>query len=182
MPLFGRRKSKYEQAAELLTEGEVEQAITMLEDLLEVKPEHTNARVTLAVALLERQDEATMENPDTKRAFMLLDEAAEMAPTDPVSYFNRGVCLRKLGKPEAALDSFQAALDIDEQLPLAVLHMAEINYELEQWDEAIELARRALVMDPGFEASMEWVRDALRQAGRLDAGKNVIEKEASPDG
>lgn len=182
MPLFGRRKSEYEQAAELVTKGEIDKAIPILERVIAKRSTHTNARVALAVALLERQDEATREAQDTQRAFRLLDEAAELAPDDPVPPFNRGVCLRKLDEPEAALESFSTALEIHEQLPLALLHMAEINYELERWGEAIGLTRKALVMDPGFEASMGWVRDALQQAGKLDAGKNVIEKEASPDG
>lgn len=181
MPLFGRRKSEYDQAAELITKGEIDKAIPILERVIAKGPTHTNARVALAVALLEKQDKATRETEDTQKAFRLLDEAAELAPDDPVPLFNRGVCLRKLDEPEAALESFSAALDVHEQLPLALLHMAEINYELERWDQAIDLARKALVMDPGFEASMDWVRDALRKAGKLDEGKNIIEKDASPD-
>jgi tetratricopeptide (TPR) repeat protein len=65
---------------------------------------------------------------------------------------------------EEALVSFQAALDIEKRLPLAILHMAEINYELGRWEESIELARLALIRDPGLEGSMEWVRDAVSKA------------------
>jgi len=54
--------------------------------------------------------------------------------------------------------------------------MAEINYELENWDEAIKLARLALVRDPGLERSMGWVRVAMRKAGFLHNDGNVNEK------
>ena len=43
--------------------------------------------------------------------------------------------------------------------------------------KAIELARLALVRDPGLEASMGWVRVAMRKAGMLDEEGNVIDKQ-----
>ena len=46
--------------------------------------------------------------------------------------------------------------------------MAEINYELAHWEEAVELARMALVRDPGLEEALSWVPDAMRKAGLLE--------------
>jgi tetratricopeptide (TPR) repeat protein len=97
-----------------------------------------------------------------------LDLAAEKAPQDPVPHFNKGVCLRHLGQREEALKSFRAVLEREERNALAVLHMAEINYEMERWDEALELARVALVRDPTLEPNLGWVRVAMRKAGRLE--------------
>ena len=77
---------------------------------------------------------------------------------------------------DRALRSFEITLEIEGRLAPAILHMAEINYELENWERAIELARLTLVRDPGMEGSMGWVRVAMRKAGLLDEEGNVIDK------
>ncbi len=181
MPLFRRKDKEYERAAELLIQGEPEKAIQILREILKTRPDHSNAMVTLAVALLEIQKEPALTNPETEEAFALLDRAAEIAPKDPIPPFNRGVCYRKLGMHEEALASFEKALEIQERLPLALLHIAEIHYELENFDEAIEYARLALIRDPGLSEAMPWVRDALEKAGKLEPKGTDIQKTPSRD-
>ncbi len=178
MPLFKRsRDTEYEQAARLLADGDVQLAIDRLRKIISERPDHTNARVSLAVALIQVQDEPDVSNPLTVEALEQLDTAASMAPKDPVPYFNKGVLLRDLKQFDQALASFELALEREERLAPAILHMAEINYELENWDRAIELARLALIRDPGMEGSMGWVRVAMRKAGLLDDDGNVIDKQ-----
>ena len=182
MPLLKRAKdSKYRDAAKLLANGNAKEAITKLRSIISEKPDNVNARVCLAVALIQSQEKPDINSPLTKEAMEQLDLAAEKAPKDPVPYFNKGVLLRNLGLKEEALSAFEKALEIEERLPLAVLHMAEINYELENWDKAVELARLALVRDPGLEPNMGWVRVAMRKAGMLDDDGNVISKAENED-
>jgi tetratricopeptide (TPR) repeat protein len=177
MPLFGKSKDKeYEQAAGRLADGHVQEAIDLLREILSKRPDNRNARVTLAVALMQAQDKPDRNSPLTTEAIEQLDAAAILNPDDPIPYFNKGVLLRNVGMLEEALRSFEVALSIEDRMALAILHMAEINYELERWDKAIELARVALVRDPGLEESMGWVRVAMRKAGKLDDEGNVIAK------
>lgn len=177
VPVFGRSKDiEYEKAARLLANGSTQEAIERLREIVSKKPNHTNARVSLAVALMQAQDEPAIDSPLTIEALEQLDTAASLAPDDPVPYFNKGVLLRDLREFDKALRSFEIALEIEERLAPAILHMAEINYELENWEKAIELARLALIRDPGMEGSMGWVRVAMRKAGLLDDEGNVIDK------
>jgi tetratricopeptide (TPR) repeat protein len=177
VPLFGRSRDKeYEKAAKVLADGQTQEAIDLLREILSKRPDNKNARISLAVALMQAQDKPDKDDPLTKEALQQLDTAAKMNPKDPVPYFNKGVLLRNIGLREDALRSFEIALDIDKRLALAIAHMAEINYELERWDKAIELARLALVRDPGLEGSMGWVRVAMRKAGMLDDEGNPIVK------
>ncbi len=165
MPALGRKKdSEYQQAAMLLTSGKTEEAIAILRDIVSKNPAHTNAMVSLAVALMETEGAAKKDSPSAKEALDLLDKAATIAPKDPVPLFNKGVCLRILGMLEESLTAFETALKREKKLPLAILHMAEINYELERWDKALELARLALIRDPGLRNSMDWVPDAVKKA------------------
>ena len=177
VPIFGRSKdTEYLQAARLLANGDTLAAIDEFRKIISKKPDHTNARVSLAVALMQAQDEPDVDSPLTIEALEQLDTAASLAIDDPVPHFNKGVLLRDLKLFDRALRSFEVTLDIEERLPTAILHMAEINYELENWEEAIKLARLALVRDPGLEGSMGWVRVAMRKAGLLDSDGNFIEK------
>ena len=177
MSLFRRSKDlDYRNAARLLNEGRVDEAITALRIIIETTPEHLNAYVTLAVALMEVQEEPTKDSSQTVEAFALLDTAAALDPENPIPHFNMGVVLRKLGMLEESLVSFQKALDVEKRQPLAIANMAEVNYELERWEEAIRLAKLALIRDPGLESAMGWVRVAMRKAGMLDHDGNVIHR------
>lgn len=169
MPFLRRSKdSDYRKAAKLLADNRPKEAVEILRKVLKKDPENNNARVTLAVGLMQVQEEPSPEDPLTKEAMKHFDIAAQQAPEDPVPHFNKGVSLRHLGKHEEAMKSFEAVLGREERNALAVLHLAEINYELENWDKAIELARLALVRDPTLEPNLGWVRVALRRAGKLE--------------
>ena len=177
MPLFGRRKDKdYTAAARLLASGNTEAAIEALEKIIDLSPDHLIAHVTLAIALMEAQETPDRDSPRTIEAFAHLDTAAVLNPEDPVPVFNMGVTLRNLGMLEESLVSFEKAIEIEERQPLAILHMAEVNYELERWEEAIRLAKLALIRDPGLESTMGWIRVAMRKAGMLDDDGNVIHR------
>ena len=89
MPLFGRTKDlDYRNAARLLNEGRVEEAITALRIIIEKKPEYINAYITLAVALMEVQETPTRDSPQTVDALALLDTAAALDPKNPIPHFN----------------------------------------------------------------------------------------------
>jgi tetratricopeptide (TPR) repeat protein len=176
VPFKSSKDSEYRDAARLLAKEETQPAIDKLREIIAKEPNHINARVTLAVALMHLQDKPDIKSPLTIEAMEQLDKAAALAPNDPVPHFNKGVLLRDLKQLDKALLSFETCLDIEDRLAPAILHMAEINYELENWEKAIELARLALIRDPGMEGSMGWVRVAMRKAGLLDNDGNVIDK------
>ncbi len=182
MPLLGRSKDKdYRNAARLLADGHTIEAVEELRRIVALNPAHSNARVSLAVGLMQMQEEPDIKSDLTKEALEHLDIATQNAPDDPIPYFNRGVTLRHLGQREEALKSFEAVLEREDRNALAVLHMAEINFELERWDEALEFARVALVRDPSLEPNLGWVRVALRKAGKLEDPTAVPKDEQQED-
>jgi tetratricopeptide (TPR) repeat protein len=185
MPIFGRKKDKeYQEAVRLLAEDRPREATEKLSTFLEKHPNDINGMVTLAVALIHGQEEPDKDGPETQEAFALLDRAAELKPKDVVPVFNKAVCFRDLGMLEEALDQFDKALEIEDRLTLAVLHKAEINYELERWQEAVELARLALIRDPGIEEALTWVPEAMEKAGMLDQDGKVVNapwEDTTPD-
>ncbi len=174
MPIFQQNADKrYKQAARKLAEGQIEEAIEQLDSLLEDEPNHHNALVTLAISLLEVQENLDKCDQRTVRAFELLDMAAELNPEDPVPIFNKAVCLRKLGLLDDALATFEEVLSLEERHTLSILHMAEINYELQRWEKAVDLARLALIRDPGIEDALFWVKDAMIKGGIIEDDLNL---------
>ncbi|MHA2199442.1 MAG: tetratricopeptide repeat protein, partial [Candidatus Thorarchaeota archaeon] len=76
MPLFRSSKDKkYTAAARLLADGDAAGAIEALERIIELDPEHLNAHVTLAIALMEVQENPTTDSIQTIEALAHLDTA-----------------------------------------------------------------------------------------------------------
>ncbi|MFW9966986.1 MAG: CDC27 family protein [Candidatus Thorarchaeota archaeon] len=186
MPIFGRKKDKeYQEAARLLAEDKPKEAAEKLRILYKNHLKDINVMVSLAVALIQGQEEPDKDSLATQEALSLLDRAAELEPKDVVPVFNKAVCLRNLGMLEDALTQFDRALEIEDRLTLAILHKAEINYELKRWQEAVELARLALIRDPGIEGALSWVPEAMEKGGMIDQDGKVVNApwdEAAPDG
>lgn len=177
MPLFSRKKdTEYEAAARLLTEGEIDLAISRLREIVERNPNHANALTTLGVALIQSLEGQNHDSSVIEEAMAFLSRAAELNPKDPVPLFNKAVCLRDLGRLEEALAVFDLTMEQEERFALAILHKAEIHYELKNYEEAIELARLAIIRDPAVANTMTWVKDAMEKAGLLDEDGNPIDR------
>jgi tetratricopeptide (TPR) repeat protein len=176
MHIFRKADDKeYKDAAQLITEEKFAEAIKLLRKILKEKPKHTNAKTSLAIALMEIQQQPEHDSPETAEALELLDAAIAADKKNPVPFYNKGVLYRKLGMLEEALKAFRTAIEIEKRQPIALLQIAEINYELERWNDAIEYARLALVRDPGLESALTWVRDAMIKAGLLEDDINSAE-------
>ena len=169
MPIFSRKQDKeYREIARILAGGRTREAIDRLRSFVEENPRHTNALTALGVALIQIQEKPEITSSETEEALEILEMAASINPKDSVPLFNKALIFRELGMLEAALETFEAVLEIEKRMALALLHMAEINYELERWEESIELAKLALIRDPTMAASISWVKDAMRNAGMLN--------------
>ena len=180
MPIFGRKRNReYEDAVRLLADGQVDDAIRQLRIIVDENPTFTNALTSLGVAMIQSLGENKEDGRTISEAMEFLDRAAAANPRDPIPVFNKAVCLREIGRPNDAIAAFDYVLELEERFSLAVLHKAEINYELENYEEAVDLARLAAIRDPSTTATMSWVKDAMEKAGLLDEDGNPIDK---PDG
>jgi tetratricopeptide (TPR) repeat protein len=177
MPLFGRKnKKEYEQAVRLLAEGQLEAAIEDLKRIIDKYPDYTDALTSLGVAMIQSLGENKEDGRVIQEAFDYLDRAMASNPEDPVPVFNKAVCLRDLGRLDDAFVTFDRVLELEDRFALAVLHQAEIRYEQERYEEAVDLARLAAIRDPGTTQAMDWVKDAMEKAGLLDEDGNPIDQ------
>ncbi|RDE13040.1 MAG: hypothetical protein C4K48_09215 [Candidatus Thorarchaeota archaeon] len=85
MPLSRHPRDQiYYAAARMMTEGRNREAIEALRLLIEKNSNHVNGHVTLAVALMQRQENLDKNNPGTIEALALIDTVTSLNPNDPI--------------------------------------------------------------------------------------------------
>lgn len=134
------------QAAYLLTHGSSREAIPLLEECLEYRPDDIDVLTNLAGAyiLAERHPHAVP----------LMERAAELAPDNPAVWSNLGAAyLGKLVTANAerqarALEAYARAVEIDPSYPNVHYNMGLIHIDRREWEQAFQAFTRALESNP----------------------------------
>jgi Tfp pilus assembly protein PilF len=129
--------------------GEVDDAEQHLLTALEIRPHFQQARLNLSALYVQvGKYDAAIEQAD-----LLLDD-----PTFPVPWkalTNRGWAEYKLGDVQAAHESFQAALEYNENHWRSFLALGILDAEAGRRIEALEQFERVLELEPGSLAEAE---------------------------
>jgi tetratricopeptide (TPR) repeat protein len=148
-------------ARKLAAAGENEAAVQQLDRFVDRWPERRpTARVEIAGHLIESgSNEAALE---------LLDVALVEAPSSGMAFFYRGIALRNARRLQEADRDFQFAIEFEPGLrPEAMLARALGFFEMGREDEAVDLLRGVLEIDPTGDSAMR-ARLLLRQRELLD--------------
>lgn len=101
-----------------------------------------------------------------ERTLAVCDEALASNPADEASLNKRISLLRRLGRPDAALDSIDALLRIRRDEPKILARRAHVLSDLERRDEALATAERALTRCPDELVALNARGMALERLGR----------------
>ena len=94
--------------------------------------------------MMRRHDEAVAE----------CRRAIELDPNDPDGYLSLGWALDYAGQSQEAIEHFHRAMQLDPHYPDQYLHMlAHAHFQLGQYDEAVTLLKRRIVLDPNTDMS-----------------------------
>lgn len=121
------------RAAGRFREGEVLEAIAILDDVLERSPEHLEALLAKAVALGEVATQAAGDDRDdlVTRALELLERAAAVAPDDdPSPLVHRASLLAAVGRDDEALEALDELLAFEDLSPELVAEAEALRDEL----------------------------------------------------
>jgi len=75
--------------------------------------------------------------------------SADLQPDVVDVFYNLGLSYLKLNKNDQAKKEFEKALELDSNYILAITTLAQLAYEDEEWEQALEYYKRALKINPG---------------------------------
>lgn len=169
-------KSKLWEARKLANEGEYEEAIDILTNIIADDIESAEIYELRGYIYdeLEKYKQAVEDynraidlNPEFHRAYhnrgttrLNLDEyqqaiedytqAINLDPESAESYYGRGNTYRKLEEYERAVEDYTQAIDLDPEYAKAYHNRGVTYQDLGEWEQAIDDHDRAINLDPGM--------------------------------
>jgi tetratricopeptide (TPR) repeat protein len=140
--------------------GELQQAQTVYELILEAQPDNFNALNLLGVIA------GQTKHPE--RALQLIDQAIGIDPNQAAAHNNRGLALKELRQPDAAVASFDRAIAIKPDYAEAHYNRGVVLAELGQPGAALASLDRAIALRAGYALAYARRGDLLSQTRQLD--------------
>ena len=130
-------------AEALRKRGRYEKAVESYRSVLAIDPDFAMAHAGMGDALfrLERYEEAI---PSLERSL----ELHSVPPTATARLVLLGNASRALDRPEAAMEYFERAVELDPRNGDAIDHLAMMRFTAKRYDEALALYRRMLEVRP----------------------------------
>ena len=129
-------------------------------------------KLKIAKEIMERTDDPNK----VALALPLLKSVVRESPNSRVFQIVLGTCSLKAGDPAAALEAFQAVVQLDPQDPQAYGLLAQTLVRLERWDEAVQHFELALKLDDRNADVHFKYAELLQQLGRTDDAVRHFEK------
>jgi len=130
-------------AAELARRGQIQEAISVYEQILEAAPYHLEALDFLATRAYQRGD--------SNLSLELLGRAFRANPNRPATYLNLAIVHKTRAEYELALDAIEHALTLKDFYPMAQLHKGSILEALGRQQEAVRAYHKAWAQASGFQ-------------------------------
>lgn len=145
--------------------GEYDDATTLLEALLETRPENLEAQVLLGIAYRRSLRYA--------EALQVYGRVLQAYPENHRVHYNRALALRHSGDLSGAIEAYEQAVALAPQFTPALSNLAEVYAELGRTDDALESIRRALAIDPDDPAALDNLGYVYLRAGDYEAARKA---------
>ena len=173
----------------LREQGDLEEAILLLQRAIRESPDREEAYYNLAQAYLGRgeEDKASV----LLRQFKLLQDnhqdildhktAIMLNPNDAQAYFNLGAVYSRIGRNEAARHAYSAALTINPRYVEARNNLGNVYFRRRQLARAIEHYRTVLRYDSTYVRTYNNMGNALLLTGQTDRAVRAFERAIAID-
>ncbi len=138
----GTADADHRRAAGLLSRYDYDDAVRLLAGVVEGDPDRTDARIDLAIATMNRQEET-----DEADALAMLDAIHAESPDDPRAAYLSSVLHLRAGNDEIAAARLGRLLDVDDADPFTWYHYG-LAQERRDPAAAVTAYRRATELDP----------------------------------
>jgi len=140
-----------EEAKSLRSQEKYEEALKILEDLYENKPDSGEIKDILIDTLFHYggylNDYYTLEYEKAKQLF---ERITIISPKNYRAHYNLGIAYFNLGQMENAKKSFEIALKIRPDYKYCLYNLGLLYEDMEQYEEALNLYEKALEIDSNF--------------------------------
>lgn len=162
-----RQQQYYEKAKTLYEQGNMEKARVEVKNVLQINPEHADARYLMA--LLEERDQ------NWQAVFPNLMKAIEINPSHIKARIKLGTLMIAMGAPAQGEEQAKEVVKLDPKNPSGPLLYAGIYLKQGKTDEAMAKVEEALKLDPanedaiGLKATILAPTDVDKAIATLDA-------------
>lgn len=130
------------QASHLLTVGQADEAKGVIQQILQLEPNNSNAHALLAIiALVQNEKDQALE---------LASKAVALDQESAAGYLALSYTQQAHFEIEAALESLQKALTFDAQNALIWARLAELQMSMGYLERALDAAKLAVSLNPGL--------------------------------
>ena len=153
--------------------GELSKAADAFRKVLELEPESAAAHHNLGVTYYQLQD--------LRSAVDEFEKALELDPDDPDTHYQLGAAFLTLalsgGDPAAPADpelldqataEFEAALELRQSMPEALIGLGNVRLQEGEYDQAIEMLQHAIESVPNSREAHYALAGALAQSGDVE--------------
>jgi len=162
---------RLKQAQQLHIEGQLKDAETLYQEILQENPDQSDVLHALAVLYAQ-----TGKYDD---ALVALDKAITLEPHIVALYNSKGNVFLRLNNHEAAAKQYQKAIDLDAQYAPAYNNLGKTYYEQEKLDQAKEYYGKAITLNANYADAYFNLGILLAKLGEngqaIDALKHTIQ-------
>lgn len=137
--------------------------------LVQRRPDWRDARLNLAIATLNRQQDG-----DEQRALAIVDSVLQEDPGDLRANYIAGLLRLYLGETDAALERFRVVTAGDPDDAYAAYFTGQALVQQGQLEAAAEQYRRAIERDPYLRSAYYGAALVLRRVGQPDQARDML--------
>ena len=137
----------------MMSLGEWEEAESNFRDVLSRRGKNPHALIQLGAALVAQERLTEAEQP--------LNEAIRLDGESAEGWYQRGLLYVAFGQFDGALSDFETAAKINRHHMNALLRIAAIHHENEDWDDAEAAWRNVLNVEPDNRVARRRIQDAI---------------------
>ena len=162
--------ARNEQGVALMGQYDYAAALVEFQAAVDGSPDDLNARINLAIATLNRQEEG-----DERRALAILGEVLEVDAGEPRALYISGILRYYLGETEPAKALFAQVVDIDPTDAHAAYFLGLANLQAGDNVTAARWLQKSTELDPHLLSGYYTASLALRRLGRDDEANHLVD-------
>jgi len=146
--------------------GQLEEAISLYQQVLQARPAHPEALHLLGVC---RQQQGVLEE-----AIALMQQALAQQPWFPDAHYNLAIALKQVGYLEEAKAHLQQALEQGGPDPEVLYQLGLVLRQQGEWEAALVPLLQALELQPGFTDAAHILAILLRDCGQEEEAAKLF--------